>query len=52
MIKKVLTWCQSSRSSMMRYENIEDHVKGCLESLKRKHLQVTLDGLIVQASLG
>ena len=32
-------------------ENIEDHVKGCLESLKRKHLQVTLDGLIVKLRL-
>ena len=33
------------------YENIEDHVKGCLESLKRKHLQVALDGLIVKLRL-
>ena len=33
------------------FENIEDHVKGCLESLKRKHLQVTLDGLIVKLRL-
>ena len=33
------------------YENIEDHVKGCLESLKRKHLQVALDELIVKLRL-
>ena len=33
------------------FENIEDHVKGCLESLKRKHLQITLDGLIVKLRL-
>ena len=33
------------------YDDIEDHVKGCLESLKRKHLQVALDELIVKLRL-
>ena len=33
------------------YENIEDHLKGCLESLKRKHLQLALDELIVKLRL-